>query len=92
MSCIKCVANKHVRTHSSGGSLLCDNGDGDDCPNDRCTGSYENTLLCYVSHKMDIVPHEKLVKTVAEFYTDYEIKVAKDLVFKKLAKGKRNIV
>ena len=41
---------------------------------------------------MDIVPHEKLVKIVAEFYTDYEIKVAKDLVFKKLAKGKRNIV
>ena len=73
-------------------SLLCDKGDGDDSPNDRCTESYENTLLCYVSHKMDIVPHEKLVKIVAEFYTDYEIKVAKDLVFEKLAKGKRNIV
>ena len=69
-------------------SLLCDNGDGDDSPNDRCTESYENTLLCYVSHKMDIVPHEKLVKIVAEFYMDYEIKVAKDLVFEILAKRK----
>ena len=40
---------------------------------------------------MYVTPHEKLVKITAEFCTDFEIKVAKDTVLDKIAKGKRNI-
>ena len=77
------------------------NTDGDGSPVDKLmAGSrkktdgrekIDNELLCYLSHKMDVTPHEKLVKITAEFYTDFEIKVAKDTVFDKIARGKRNI-
>ena len=40
---------------------------------------------------MDIIAHDKLVKITGEFYTDEEIRTAKDKVFTRLATGKRNI-
>ena len=40
---------------------------------------------------MDIIAHDKLVKITGEFYTDEEIGTAKDIVFTRLATGKRNI-
>ena len=49
-------------------------------------------LLCYLCHKMDIIANDKLIKICAEFYTDEEIKVAKEIVYNKFAQaGERNI-
>ena len=73
---------------------------GDGSPVDRLGGvrrrpdtceTIENELLCYLCHKMDIIAHDKLVKITGEFYTDEEIRTAKDIVFTRLATGKRNI-
>ena len=51
---------------------------------------YDNALLCYIVNKMDILNHDLIVKITSEFYTDSEVEIAKDLLFK-LVPGMRNI-
>ena len=43
----------------------------------------QNELLCFVQNKMDIITQNMLVKSIVNFYTDSEIKEAKDMLFDK---------
>ena len=65
---------------------------GEGSPVDRNEGNrnkfklkIQSELLCYISHKMDIMPESLLVKLVSEFYNDDEIWKAKEMVYKDLA-------
>ena len=40
-----------------------------------------NGLLCFIQNKMDIVPQSMVIKTAVDFYSDHEVKTAKDLLF-----------
>ena len=52
---------------------------------------HDNPLLCYLVHKMDIINQELLVKVASEFYTDLEAETAKELLFRTVSTGVRNI-
>ena len=52
---------------------------------------HDNPLLCYLVHKMDIINQELLVKVASEFYTDLEVETAKELLFRTVSTGVRNI-
>ena len=43
----------------------------------------QNELLCFMQNKMDIFTQNMLVKSIVNFYTDSEIKEAKDMLFDK---------
>ena len=40
-----------------------------------------NELLCFIQNKMDIMPQPMVVKTAVDFFSDHEVKAAKDLLF-----------
>ena len=42
-----------------------------------------NELLCFLHNKMDILPQPMLVKATVDFYSDTEVKHAKDILFDK---------
>ena len=46
-----------------------------------------NDLLCYVQNKIDILPQDTLNGAVSGFYSEIEIKSAKDLLYDKYAES-----
>ena len=51
----------------------------------------QSELLCFLCHKIDIMPDFLLVKVASEFYNEQEIREAKEIIFTHLATGERNI-
>jgi uncharacterized coiled-coil protein SlyX len=71
-----------IRTPDSYVNLSVDNMNDDIQPQVDLRQKYDNAVLCYLIHKMDIVTQDLLVKITSEFYTDGEIESAKDVLFK----------
>jgi hypothetical protein len=52
---------------------------------------YDNAVLCYLVHKVDLIHQDLLVQITCEFYNDREIENAKELLYKTVASGVRCI-
>ena len=59
--------------------------------NELLKQKHDNPLLCYLVNKIDLINQELLVKITSEFYTDAEIRSAKDLLFESVTTSVRNI-
>ena len=53
------------------------------CSNNISNEIVCNELLCFLQNKMDILPQPMLIKATTDFYSDIEVKNAKDVLFDK---------
>ena len=42
-------------------------------------------LLCFVHNKMDVFPQKNLNKTITDFYSNFEVRMAKNLLHNRCA-------